>query len=310
MKRLLSLVGIILFVVILVKTGPTKVAAAFRGAQLLPFAIALLFAGLMAVVKTWRWRLLLREADLPAPFSAVFRYFLVGNFLGLATPGRVGDFAKALYFAGRGGNSFARAGATIFVDRVLDTIVLLLLGAAVLLRTWRLDILLPLVAVAPFLFLVAAKRRAGERFLRRVFTAFTPGGQRGRLGDQFGAFYAQVAALITRRRLALPLAAAFAAYALLLVGVTRIAAGLNLDLPVTFIAASVILGIFVSLIPISIGGLGSREAVLIACFAQRGLPAEAAVSLSLVFFVIYYVVPASMGALFWQLEPARIPGRD
>ena len=310
MKRLFSLLGLLLFAAILVKTGPSKVAEAFRGASLLPFVLAFLCMALMAVAKTWRWGLLLRDAGLPAPFTTVFRYFLVGNFLGLATPGRVGDFAKALYFSGRGANSFARASATIFVDRVLDTIVLFLLGAGVLLHGRRLDLAIPLAALGALLFLLAAKRRVGERFLRRVFAAVTPGGRGELVGDQFAAFYAQVAALLTRRRLALPVAAAGLAYTLLLVGVTRVAAGLHLDLPAPFLAASVVLGIFASLLPISIGGLGSREAVLIACFAQRGLPAEAAVSLSLAFFTIYYVAPASAGAVFWQIEPTRIPGKS
>ncbi len=309
MKRLLSLIGVVLFAVILARTGPAKIAEAFRGASLSAFATALGLAALMAVTKTWRWSLLLRDAGLSAPYRSVFRYFLVGNFLGLATPGRVGDFVKAFYFAGRGENSFARASATIFVDRVLDTLVLVLLAAAILLHERRLEALLPVVALAAFLVLLAAKRRVGEGLLRRVFAAVAPGGRGERVGDEFAAFYAQTAALLTRRRLALPLAAAVAAYLFLIAGVSRIAAGLHLDLPIPFIAASVILSIFASLVPISIAGLGSREAVLIACFAQRGIPAEAAVSLSLVFLAIFYLTSAAAGALFWQLDPARIPGR-
>ncbi len=308
-KRLLSLFGLVLFAAILAKTGPAKIAEALRGADLVAFATALGLVALMAITKTWRWSLLLRDAGLSAPYASVLRYFLVGNFLGLATPGRVGDFVKAFYFAGRGGNSFARASATIFVDRVLDTLVLVLLAAAILLRERRLDVLLPVIALAAFLALLAAKRRVGERLLRRVFTAVAPGGRGERVGDEFAAFYAQTAALLTRRRLTLPLAAAFLAYAFLVAGVSRIAAGLHLDLPLAFVAASVILAIFASLVPISIAGLGSREAVLIACFAQRDLPAEAAVSLSLVFLAVFYLAPAAAGALFWQLEPARIPGK-
>jgi uncharacterized protein (TIRG00374 family) len=308
-KRALALAGLLLFAVIIARTGPARIVEAFRGASLSAFAAALGLAALMAVAKTWRWSLLLRDAGLSAPYAQVVRYFLVGNFLGLATPGRVGDFVKALYFAGRGGNSFARASATIFVDRVLDTLVLVLLAAAILLHERRLEALLPLVALGAFLALLAAKRRVGEGLLRRVFAAVAPGGRGGRVGDEFAAFYAQAAALLTRRRLALPLAAACAAYVFLVAGVARIAAGLHLDLPLAFVAASVILAIFASLVPISVAGLGSREAVLIACFARRDLPPEAAVSLSLVFFAIFYLVPAAAGAVFWQLEPARIPKR-
>ncbi len=309
MKRVLSLVGILLFAAIVWRTGPAKIAVAFRGAHPAPFVAALAFSAALALAKSLRWRMLLVGAGLPTPLPTVARRFLVGNFLGLATPGRVGDFAKALYFAGRGDNSLARASATILVDRMLDVLVLVLFGAAVLLAQRGALIALPLVAAALFALLLAAKRRAGERVLRRFFEAATPGGHRERVGGEFAAFYAQVAALVTRRRLALPLAAAALAYAFLVAGVSKIAEALGLALPLTFVGTTVILATFVSLLPISIGGLGSREAVFIACFAQRGLPAESAVSISLAFFVVFYATPAVAGALFWQLEPVPIPKR-
>lgn len=310
MKRVLALAGILLFAAIVVETGPAKIAGAFRGARPGPFAAALALSAAMAAVKSWRWRLLLRAAGLPAPLAAVLRHFLVGNFLGLATPGRVGDFAKALYFAGRGGNSFARATATIVVDRILDVLVLALLGAALLLHRAGALALLPLVALAFLAALLAAKRRLGERLLRRLFEAATPGGHGERVGGEFAAFYEQVSALLTRRRLALPLCAAALAYACFILGAGRVVAGLGLDLPLDFVAASAILAIFASLLPISVAGLGSREATLIACFAQRGLPAEAAVSVSLALLAIFYVAPAAVGAVIWQFEPVRLPGRQ
>jgi uncharacterized protein (TIRG00374 family) len=309
MRRVLAAAGVALFVVILATTGPAKIAGAFRGAEPAPFAEALAFSAAMAIAKSWRWRLLLDAAGLPTPFVATLRRFLVGNFLGLATPGRVGDLAKSLYFAGRGEHAVARATASIAVDRLLDIVVLALLGSAILLEERGWLAALPLVAAAIFAALFAAKRRAGERLLRRAFGALAPGERGDRASSEFAAFYAQVAALVTRRRLALPLAAAMLAYLFLVVGVERIAAGLGLDLPIGFVASSVILSIFASLLPISVAGLGSRDAVLIACFAQRGLPAETAVSVSLALLAIFYVAPAAAGAVLWQITPVAIPGR-
>jgi uncharacterized protein (TIRG00374 family) len=306
-KRILSLAGILLFVVIVVSAGPQEIAATLRDARPLPIASALLFSAAMALAKSWRWKMLLDAAGLDTPLRTVVRYFLVGNFLGLATPGRVGDFAKALYLAGRGGNSFARATATIFVDRVLDMLVLTLLAAAVFLHQQDLVVALPIVCLALAVPLVAAKRRAGERILRRVFEKMSPGAHRERVGDEFAAFYAQVSQLLTRRRLALPLLLAIAAYLLMIFGVARIGEGFRLDLPITFVASSVLLAIFVALLPVSVGGLGSREAVLIACFAQRGLPAQAAVSFSLAFFVTFYLAPSLVGAILWQRQSVPIP---
>ncbi|MFN0149279.1 MAG: lysylphosphatidylglycerol synthase transmembrane domain-containing protein [bacterium] len=307
MKRILSLAGVLLFVVIIVSAGPREIAGVFRNARPMPFVVALLLGVAMAIAKSWRWKMLLDHADLPTPLFTALRYFLVGNFLGLATPGRVGDFAKSLYFAGRGANSFARATATVFVDRVLDMLVLVVLSSAVFLHHREQLIALPFVCAALVFILIAAKRRAGERILRRVFERMSPGEHRARVGDEFAAFYAQVSHLVSRSRLAAPLLLALLAYALMIIAVTRLADGLRLELPLAFVASSMLLSIFASLVPVSIGGLGSREAVLIACFAQRGLPAEAAVSLSLAMFAVFYLTSAAAGAILWQRKPIPLP---
>jgi len=307
MKHFLALAGLLLFVVIVVSAGPQEIAGVFRNARPMPFVVALLFGAAMAIAKSWRWKLLLDDAELPTPLPTALRYFLVGNFLGLATPGRVGDFAKSLYFAGRGGNSFARATATVFVDRLLDMLVLVVLSSAVFLHERALLVALPAVVAALFLGLLAVKRRAGERILRGVFERMSPGGHRARVGGEFAAFYTQVSHLVSRSRLAAPLALALAAYALMILGVARLADGLRLELPLAFVATSMLLSIFASLVPVSIGGLGSREAVLIACFAQRGLPAEAAVSLSLAMFAVFYLTSAAAGAILWQRKPVPLP---
>jgi len=73
--------------------------------------------------------------------------------------------------------------------------------------------------------------------------------------------------------------------------------------PVTFAVA---LGSLITLLPISISRLGTRAAAMIAYLDTVGIPAEAALSFSLLVFVTFYVAGGLIGALAWWIKPVPI----
>ena len=79
----------------------------------------------------------------------------------------------------------------------------------------------------------------------------------------------------------------------------------SLDLDVGFIPImfAVAYGSLVTLVPISISGLGTREATMIAYLNSAGVNAEAALSFSLLVFVTFYVAGGVIGAVAWWLKP-------
>jgi hypothetical protein len=87
---------------------------------------------------------------------------------------------------------------------------------------------------------------------------------------------------------------------------------LALDLPVGFVPVTfaVALGSLVTLIPISISGLGTREAAMIAYLSSAGIDAESAISFSLLVFVTFSLAGGLIGAAAWWIKPVTIHRTD
>ncbi len=79
----------------------------------------------------------------------------------------------------------------------------------------------------------------------------------------------------------------------------------SIDLDVAFATTSyaVALGSLTALLPISIAGLGTREAAIVAYLGTHDVSSEAALSFSLLVFVTFYLGGGIIGAVAWWLKP-------
>jgi len=59
----------------------------------------------------------------------------------------------------------------------------------------------------------------------------------------------------------------------------------------------------ISFIPISISGLGTRDAILIYLFSLIGLKPELAVSYAFLIFITFFVSGGLMGFVAWWIHP-------
>jgi uncharacterized protein (TIRG00374 family) len=78
---------------------------------------------------------------------------------------------------------------------------------------------------------------------------------------------------------------------------------ISLFLPL-FIAILVVADI-VALIPISIYGLGTREATLLGLFSLFNIPAENVISFSLFIFIVSWMIPSFIGLILAIIERSR-----
>jgi hypothetical protein len=104
-------------------------------------------------------------------------------------------------------------------------------------------------------------------------------------------------------RLLLPVGLTLLAYALFFLQGLLLALALDLRLGVVYLTVSLSVSGFVTLLPISISGLGTRDAALIAMFAPAGIIAEQAVAYSTLFFLTFYIAGGLIGAVAYQIKP-------
>jgi uncharacterized protein (TIRG00374 family) len=260
-------------------------------------------------LKALRWRGLLRAHGIEyGAASSVLSYF--GSiFIGLLTPGRLGEFVKAWHVKKDCGIPAARAFSSVLVDRLFDLYALLLFGGAALLSTvhsqrsvWMLlesaaVLILPLLTLihdGAFAFCERLAKRPGKwtaklvqpeswlMELRAYLKSLQPG-------------VVIVSILMTA-----------AAYFLFFFQCYLLAVSLDLGigpLPVSFAVA---LGSLVTLLPVSISGLGTREAAMMAYLATAGVAPEKSLGYSLLVFITFYGAGGLMGAVAWLIKPVSL----
>jgi uncharacterized protein (TIRG00374 family) len=240
------------------------------------------------------------------PFGAHQAYF-ASMFLGFLTPGRLGEFVKAWYVSQACKVSSGLAFSSVLADRLFDLYIVLMVGCAAVAGVYaqvQLWIVLgSLVILLAFFLLVVLDERwfFGLRRLVSVSkwveqTFFKPGGWLEDI-QRYGITWRGllVAALLTTL-----------AYALYFGQCYLLSQALGLSLTVTQATYAVALGGLVTLLPVSISGLGTREAVIIAYLGRWEISSEAALSFSLLVFASSYLVGGLLGALAWWRRP--LPG--
>lgn len=114
---------------------------AFAQADSGPMLLALSLATLVIVAKVWRWQLLYPRGTAVPPFGALWNALLIGQFINLLAPVRLGEVARVYSLYQQTHSSKAQALGTLVVEKSLDMMLLL----------FTLLILLPLVVVPRFI---------------------------------------------------------------------------------------------------------------------------------------------------------------
>ncbi|SFR73924.1 hypothetical protein SAMN04487947_4039 [Halogeometricum rufum] len=127
-SRLLSSVvfGIVILLVLLSISGMNSVFDILRNAN--PAWIAVAAAAYLGsfVIRTWRWRVLLRTSGHLASRGGVFRSILAGWFINFLVPARGGDILRGLALKTTEDVPFSVGTGTIVIARIFDMLVLAL----------------------------------------------------------------------------------------------------------------------------------------------------------------------------------------
>jgi hypothetical protein len=274
----------------------------FRQMNLAWMAAALAVYGLMVIVSTWRWQLLLRVQTVRVGFGHLTNSFLVATFFNNFLPSNIGGdvvrVADTAPFAG----SKTVATTIVLLDRVLGLIALLALAglasALAILAGVPLTgvgyIWVGLVVILGGLLFVL---RFPEQFARVMHAILGGRGERiqARLMNLLGA----TSRFAEQPR---PLGAAFAgavAVQMLLI-LFYMCAARSLSVPLPLLAASVVVpvSLAVQMVPVSINGFGVREAVFAFFFASLGLNVGSALTLSLGSAALIMLFSLTGGAVF------------
>ncbi|MBK8259476.1 MAG: flippase-like domain-containing protein [Polyangiaceae bacterium] len=303
LRWILRLLGPLSLVWVIYKLDkPAKVLDLLGGANYGLIAIAVLLNLVNIELKVERWRMLLRERGIEYEWRRATVAFLSSSYAGFVTPGRVGDVLRAEYLRREKGVHWHEGVLSVVVDRVCDLAALGLCVALSLLHLRNVVsdeiaklgwVLVGLTLVGTVVFVVLSLRKKGGEV-----TEQTPQFSIRSIIQKLQSYHPKA--------LALPMGLTLVTF-----GVTFLQGYLlarAIGTPMSFLDVSALLAAasFLGLLPISISGMGIREALFAVVFPQRGFPADAGVALGiLVFFVIYGGV-ALFGLLAWVVWPPQV----
>ena len=243
-----------------------------------------------------RWLLLVRASgiDLPPWFGA--RLFLVSSFLGSVLPAGVGgDVARAWELANRTGHTGEALAVTV-VDRWLGLASVLAIGAAG--TTLRTEVAIdPRVAAALYVLLGGVLLAGAAGLLAdRLAAAVLPAGRALRV-------ISRPVGVIRRFprhgfAVALVVASSFAMQTLRIVLAWLIGVGLAMDVPLAYYFVIMPIGIVSILLPISIGGFGPAQGLIIWMLRPAGVPDELSFAMSTLYIGLGLVANLPGAVLF------------
>jgi glycosyltransferase 2 family protein len=281
-------------------------ALARRAAHLDPrWTVAALAAVLAAVaISAWKWGAVLAARGRPLPYRRLLRHYLVGLFFNNLLPTAVGGDAVRAWEAARDAGDVPEAVGSVIADRLVAGAALgvtAVLGLPFVEVTARLALTVT-AFLAVDLALVAAF--LAPRVAERAATALLPArlaGARATAAATVGA----VRGALSAPRLFARVFALSIAFQVLVAAVNAClfaAIGVHVGLAPCVVYTPMIFTL--AMLPVSLSGLGVREAAYAWFFGQAGVGRADAVAVSLLFFAL--VALASLpGAPLFALERGR-----
>jgi len=313
MKKRLFLVGFLLLALIFVFIDFEKLFGILAKTNIALFAFAVLLAVPSVFARSAKWRLMLKSQGFNFKAVKIFRYYFIGIGIGEFTPGRLGDFLKAL-FVNKKINSLAISFSSVLVDRIIDVTTLVALGMissiAFVLIFGVTIVSLPIIAVMVagmiFGFYLLFNKPLLKKLLKPFYNMLIPEKFKEKLSKGFDLFLSSSQKLLKQPKLLVSSVLLSLVSWLFGAGTYYLLAlSLGIEMQFVFLLMVMALSTLVLLLPLSVSGIGTRDALMIMLFSLQGFPAETAVAFS--FIVLFCsITTALMGLSLISFEEFNV----
>ncbi|MBT8367484.1 MAG: flippase-like domain-containing protein [Deltaproteobacteria bacterium] len=261
---------------------------------------------LAQALSSLRWQWILRSEGAEIPFKTLFASYMAGMFVNNFVPTSIGGDSVKAYDIYRLTKNISLSIVSVFLERFSGLMALAILswfGALSLLSNSSPTVIggwifinFVCIFIIAFIF--------HEPTARLVLWILTVR-QLGSVGKALRPSFENLNSY--RNKKALLVKTLFVSFPIQLVTILIyqiIAVSMGVNLHFIFFLFSVPLIILISLLPISFGGLGVREGMTVFMFSMAGVPKYAALSVSLVYLSVIYLV-SLIGGFFLILRSVK-----
>jgi len=296
--------GVILWIYLVLSLDMTKVTVLLERVEWAWIFLAVLSVSATIALKASRWNMFLGNVGAKLKYPEALGTVISSVFWASVTPGRIGELYRFKPFVGNS-DRLLRAFASVVLDRMYDVVLLVAWSSVGLLYFWN---LLPgrtsvfyaasllLAGAGVFVILIMWERIAPlieAASIKLLPRSIIPAG-----GFRLLTFREYLLAAFKGHRV-LAFSMSLLALMISFVGIFWVGLALGVHVPFLYLSVTYTIAALVSLVPISFGGLGTREAVFIYYLGNINVSAESALLLSFTVTVAYNILlPALFSLLF------------
>jgi uncharacterized protein (TIRG00374 family) len=305
LKLVLPFIGLGILAYLVYSLDPQKIITAFLTIDPIYIVYALLLTIPLLVIRNVEWQIILKEQKISIGYLESLKIYLIGIFYGSFTPGYSGQLMRIPYLKEKTKEPFGK----LFINTIIDTFVhsfsiygMIIIGAFLVVGT--IPELLPATITWMIGFSLVAlyftRKERGEKFFRVIITYLIPKKVKPHLNAFIDSFYSDFPRF---KVMIIPYLIGIITWVIVFSQEYLILLGLDLQIPyLTFLALYPIANV-AGFIPITFGGLGTREFTAILIFTTLfTVTAEQILVLSLVGFFVTDIFLAFLGFLLSLTE--------
>lgn len=307
-KNYSYLLGILLFIFILTKVDFNNLWQNIKTIKPIYLVVALLLDFPMMFIKSLCWNYIKKQQGIIYNLKDSFLMYCSSLYVGGFTPGKFGEVAKVFYLK-KDGYSMGKSLVNVILDRFSDFVFLLLfisLGSLFFLAVLQKQVLIIIfgLIISISVLMVFIKIGLVKWFLNKVFQFLVPQKYQKSWRINFQDFLNDIKIYKTKNYLIIFLITTFS-WLFYYLQMYILARGANItDIPFLYFAITVTVAGFIALIPVSISGIGTRDAALIFLLAPFLIAKEQVIVFSAL-ILLMYLFTSLTGLICWFIKPIK-----
>ncbi|MFH1388214.1 MAG: lysylphosphatidylglycerol synthase transmembrane domain-containing protein [Patescibacteria group bacterium] len=308
-KKYSFIVGVILFILILNKLGYKELINVFNKINFYYFAFAVLLLLPLLFIKAYRWNYIKKTQGI---IFSIKDSFLINNIslaIGFITPGRLGELTKIFYLKNKD-NTIGKSLVSVVLDRLADLFFLLFLSliSLIFFFSYFKKTILLLTIIIFFLILLsifAIKSNIIQIIFKKILNLVIPARYKKSWSLNYHDFLKNIKTYTLNNYLLILFFTTLSWFIYYIQSFLLLKSiGIN-SIPFLYLVISVTIAGFITLLPISISGLGTREATLIFFFSFYQIPSEKTIGFSLLILSML-LIAALIGLICWLIKPIHV----
>jgi glycosyltransferase 2 family protein len=293
-------IGIVILLILLSKIENKIIINSLLKLKIKYIIIAIFITAPFFTIKIYRWVYILKKVGIQYSFLNGLKTYGAGLFSGQVTPGQLGELIRSVFMSRKGYDLGLTMGTVIF-ERSLDLILLLILalpGVILFLDkevNLSSDIYLLFIIFFIFVYFLikrfkVVKQLSKSKYFNKIFFKI-----------KINADYLKNI-LADKKALSLIISMTILAFLVNIIRFHFLSLSLGIDIKISDFIFGIAFVSIVGLIPISIAGIGTRDAAMVLFFSNTGHHPEQAVAFSMLILIVGYGMNIIWGFPCWWLE--------